>query len=92
MRDKYIGPGPVVSAAVKDIVSPSDTPDQKLRKLYAAVMKLENTSFTRQHSSAEEKAQGFKEVHTADDIWTRKRGTDDQIAGLFVCHGPRRRL
>ena len=84
LRDKYIGPGPVVSAAVKDIVSPSDTPDQKLRKLYAAVMKLENTSYTRQHTSAEEKAQGFKEVHTADDIWTRKRGTDDQIAGLFV--------
>jgi Domain of Unknown Function with PDB structure (DUF3857)/Transglutaminase-like superfamily len=84
LRDKYIGPGPIVLAAVKDIVSPTDTPDQKLRKLYAAVMKLENTSYTRQHTSAEEKAQGFKEVHTADDIWTRKRGTDDQIAGLFV--------
>jgi hypothetical protein len=84
LRDKYIGPGPVVSAAVKDIVSQTDTADQKLRKLYAAVMKLENTSYTRQHTSAEEKAQGFKEVHTTDDIWTRKRGTDDQIAGLFV--------
>ncbi len=83
-RDKFIGPGPAVSAAVKDIVSPSDTPDQKLRKLYAAVMQLENTRYTRQHSGAEEKAQGFKEVHTTDDIWTRKRGTDDQIAGLFV--------
>ena len=84
LRDKYIGPGPIVSAAVKDIVSPSDTAEQKLRKLYAAVMKLENTSYTRQHTSAEEKAQGFKEIHTADDVWTRKRGTDDQIAGLFV--------
>ena len=83
-RDKFIGPGPAVSAAVKDIVSPSDTPDQKLRKLYAAVMQLENTRYTRRHSGAEEKAQGFKEIHTTDDIWTRKRGTDDQIAGLFV--------
>jgi len=84
LRDKFIGPGPAVSAAVKDIVSPSDTPDQKLRKLYAAVMQLENTRYTRQHSGAEEKAQGFKEVRTTDDVWTRKRGTDDQIAGLFV--------
>jgi hypothetical protein len=47
-------------------------------------MQLENTSFTREHSTAEEKAQGFKEVHTTDDIWTRKRGNNDQIAELFV--------
>jgi hypothetical protein len=83
-QDKFIGPGPAVTAAVKDLVAPSDTPDQKLHKLYAAVMKLENTRYTRQHSSAEEKAQGFKEVRNADDIWTRKRGSDDQLAALFV--------
>jgi hypothetical protein len=47
-------------------------------------MKLENTRYTRQHTGAEEKAEGFKEVRTADDIWTRKRGSDDQIAALFV--------
>ena len=84
VQDKFMGPGSAVSAAVKDLVSPSDTPDQKLRKLYAAVMKLENTSFTRQHSSEEERAQGFKEVHSTDDIWTRKRGNNDQITDLFV--------
>jgi Domain of Unknown Function with PDB structure (DUF3857)/Transglutaminase-like superfamily len=83
-QDKYIGPGSVVTAAVKDLVTPADTPDQKLHKLYAAVMKLENTSYTRERSSAEERAQGFKEIHTADDIWTRKRGNDDQLTGLFV--------
>jgi Domain of Unknown Function with PDB structure (DUF3857)/Transglutaminase-like superfamily len=83
-QDKFVGPGPAVTAAVHDLTIPSDTADQKLRKLYAAVMTLENTSFTRQHSSAEEKAQGFKEVHNTDDIWTRKRGDDDQLAELFV--------
>jgi Domain of Unknown Function with PDB structure (DUF3857)/Transglutaminase-like superfamily len=84
LRDKFIGPGSAVTAAVRDIVAPSDTQDQKVRKIYAAVMKLENSSYTRQHTEAEEKAQGFKEVRTADDIWTRKRGNDDQITQLFV--------
>jgi Domain of Unknown Function with PDB structure (DUF3857)/Transglutaminase-like superfamily len=84
LRDKFIGPGPAVTAAVKDIVASSDTPDQKLRKIYAAVMKLENTSYTRAHSNVEEKAQGFKEVRNTDDIWERKRGNNDQIADLFV--------
>jgi Domain of Unknown Function with PDB structure (DUF3857)/Transglutaminase-like superfamily len=83
-QDKFIGPGPAVNAAVKDLVASSDTPDQKLHKLYAAVMKLENTRYTRQHSTQEERAQGFKEVHNTDDIWTRKRGSDDQLAALFV--------
>jgi len=83
-RDKFIGPGSAVKDALKDIVQPSDTQDQKLRKIYAAVMKLENTSYTRQHSSAEEKAQGFKEIHSADDVWTRKRGNNDEIAQLFI--------
>jgi hypothetical protein len=83
-QDKFVGPGPAVTAAVHDLTAPSDTQDQKLRKFYAAVMKLENTSFTREHSSVEEKAQGFKEIHNTDDIWTRKRGNNDQLAELFV--------
>jgi hypothetical protein len=83
-RDKFIGPGSAVRDAVKEIVQPSDTQDQKLRKIYAAVMKLENTSYTRQHSTAEEKAQGFKEIHNTDDIWNRKRGNNDEIAELFI--------
>jgi hypothetical protein len=84
LGDKFIGPGPAVSAAVRDLVLPTDTSDQKLRKIYAAVMKLENTNFTREHSSTEEKSQGLKEVRTTDDIWTRKRGSNDQITALFV--------
>ena len=83
-QDKFIGPGPLVETAVKDIVAPSDTSEQKLRKIYAAVMKLENTRYTREHTTTEEKANGLKEIRNADDIWTRKRGSDDQITGLFV--------
>jgi hypothetical protein len=82
--DKFIGPGPAVIEAVNSLVLPGDTQDQKLRKIYAAVMKLENTNYTRQHSSAEEKSQGLKEIRTTDDIWTRKRGNNDQITALFV--------
>jgi hypothetical protein len=83
-RDKFIGPGPGVKAAVKDLTSPTDSQDQKLRKFYAEVMKLENTAYTREHTTAEEKAQGFKDVHNTDDIWARKRGSDDQLTELFV--------
>lgn len=84
LADKFIGSGPAVRAAVQDLTTPTDTQDQKLRKLYAAVMKLENTDFTREHTSSEEKSQGLKEVHNTDDILTRKRGSSDQLTELFV--------
>ncbi len=82
--DKFIGPGPKVSAAAHEMTSPSDTADQKLRKLYAAVMQFENTDFTREHEKAEDKAAGLREVHNTDDILERKRGSSDQLAELFI--------
>ncbi len=84
MHDKFIGPGPSVKAAVQSLTSPSDTQDQKLRKFYAAVMQLENTDFTREHSNSEEKAEGFKPIRSTDDVWDRKRGSSDQLSDLFV--------
>jgi len=84
LRDKFIGSGNGVRTVVQQLTTPTDTQDQKLRKLYAAVMQLENTDFTREHSGSEEKAQGLREVHTTDDIWDHKRGSSDQLAELFV--------
>ncbi len=83
-RDRFIGPGPAVKAAVADLTLPADSQEQKLRKLYAAVQKLENTDFTRNRSGAEEKAQGFGELKSTDDLWKRGRGTSDELAQLFV--------
>jgi Transglutaminase-like superfamily/Domain of Unknown Function with PDB structure (DUF3857) len=83
-HDKFIGPDSKVRAAVKDLVADSDTPEQKLRKIYAAVMKLDNTSYTRERSAAEDKSQGLGEAKSTDDIWERKRGNDDEITELFV--------
>ena len=84
MHNKFIGHGPLVEAAVKELTSPNDTQDQKLRKLYAAVMQLENTDFTREHTNAEEKADSGKPIRSTDDVWERKRGSSDQLSDLFV--------
>lgn len=82
--DKFIGPNGRVKEAVASLVAPTDTEEQKLRKIYAAVMKLDNSSYSRAQSAQEEKAQGFGPAKSTDDIWTRKRGDDDEIAEVFV--------
>jgi hypothetical protein len=69
--------------AVNGIVAAGDNDQQKVQKIYAAVMKLENTSFTREHSAEENKAEGLR-VKTAEDIWVQQRGSADEITRLFV--------
>jgi transglutaminase-like putative cysteine protease len=83
-QDKFIGPDKKVKEAVNDLVAPGDTADQKLRKIYAAVMKLDNTAYSRDRSASEDKALGLGEPKSTDDIWERKRGSDNQMAQLFV--------
>jgi hypothetical protein len=81
--DQFANPSDRIRAAVARIVAPADTDDQKLHKIYKAVMTLENTRFTREHTNAENKAAGLR-VKTAADIWEQKRGSDDEIARLFI--------
>jgi hypothetical protein len=80
--DRFIDQSKLSSIA-NQMVSASDTPAQKLQKIYDAVMTLENTTFTREHSDVEDKALGIK-IKTAADIWGQKRGTRDEITRLFV--------
>ena len=80
-RNDFMVPGPKVTAAVGSLVGAPDTEDQKLRKIYAAVMQLTNTSLTRTPTNAERKAEGIK---TADDVWEANAGNADELAKLFV--------
>ena len=68
--DSFMSPNKL-GGIVGGIVAPSDTPTQKAQKIYNAVMTVENTSFTREHS-------------TAEDIWAVKRGSARDIALLYV--------
>ncbi len=83
-HDKFIGPGKGVNELVEKTVTANESQQDKLRKLYDAVMKVENTDYTRARSSQEEKAAGLKEISSADDVLQRQRGSSDQIAALFV--------
>jgi len=80
--DRFIDAGKLTPIA-NQIVSSTDTPAVKLQKIYGAIMPLENTSFTREHTGAEDKAQGIR-VKTAADVWEQKRGTRDELTCLFV--------
>ena len=76
-------PSGKVKDAVDQLIAPDDSDLVKLQKIYAAVMKLENTDFTRQRTREENKAEKIK-IRTANDIWAAQRGDGDDLAFLFV--------
>ena len=82
--DHFAAPNKALKEAVSKIVAPADTDAQKARKIYEEVMKLDNTDFTREKSSAERKAEKLKQIKDAEDVWNQKSGSSDNIALLFV--------
>lgn len=76
-------PNGKVKDAVDHLLAPGDSDLQKVQKIYAAVMKLENTDFTRQRTKAENKAEKVK-IKSANDIWTAQRGDGSDLTLLFV--------
>ncbi len=81
--DKFARDSPVIQAAVSKLVSPGDSEAVKAQKLYEAVMKLDNTDYTRVRSASENKAEGVK-IKNAGDIWEAKQGTSDELTELYI--------
>ncbi len=82
--DHFANPSKGLKDAISKIVSPTDTDEQKARKIYAEVMKFDNFDFTRQKSNAERKSEKLKTIKEAEDVWTQKGGSSDDIALLYV--------
>jgi hypothetical protein len=83
VRD-FTNPSGYLKKMVAEIVAPTDTDEQKAVKIYTAVQKLENTSFTRRKSLAERQKDKLKDINKAEDVWKQQSGTDDDIALLYV--------
>jgi hypothetical protein len=71
-------------SAVHELTLASDDDEAKLRKLYLAVQKLENTDLTRAHLRKEDAKQKLREIQNSEDVWKRKRGSSADMALLFI--------
>lgn len=82
--DHFAEPSKTLQDAARGMVAANDTDEQKARKIYAAVMKLDNTTFTREKSAAERKNEKLKAIKNAEDVWKQQSGDDDELALLYV--------
>jgi hypothetical protein len=82
--EEFTHPSGALQKVASGLISPSDTDDQKARKIYAAVQKLDNTAFSRTKSKVERKRDKMKDIHQAEDIWKNQSGDEDEITLLFI--------
>jgi hypothetical protein len=79
--DKFIGHSSAVATAAGQAAAASDSPEQKVRKIYAQVQKIKNLSY--EHGSLDE-IPAKNEKRTAEDILRKNAGYRDELTRLFV--------
>lgn len=82
--ESFVGKRKAMEQAVSEIVSPGDAQDVKLRKIYARVQQLRNTSFEVEKTEQEEKRAKEKPAANVEEVWKRGFGSGVELTWLFL--------
>jgi hypothetical protein len=82
--DHFAEPSKGIKEAAARLVAPGDSALEKAKKIYKAVQALDNTDFSRQKSASELKQLKQKEAKRAEDTWTQKSGSSQEITLLYL--------
>jgi len=82
--DHFAEPTKRIKEAVAGIVAIGDSDLDKAKKIYNAVQALDNTDFSRKKEQSELKQLKIKEARRAEDTWSQKSGSSEDIAQLYI--------
>lgn len=82
--DHFAEPSKAIHEAVSGLIAPGDDEMVKAKKLYTAVQALDNTDFSRKKGESELKQLNLKVAKRAEDTWSMKSGTSEDIALLYL--------
>lgn len=82
--ESFVGHKDGITQALSSIILPNDTPELKVRKIYAYVSNMENRSFRPDRPVAESNALGLIDNKNVEDVLRQHSGTHDDLNRLFV--------
>jgi Domain of Unknown Function with PDB structure (DUF3857) len=82
--ESFIGKQKAMEQAVAQIVSPNDSQEVKLRKIYDRVQQIRNKTYEVRKTQEEEKREKEKPVENVDDVWKRGYGSGIQLTWLLL--------
>lgn len=80
--EAFVGKHKAMEEAVRQIVSPNDSQEEKLRKIYARVQQVRNTTYEPRKTEQEIKRE--KPVENVEEVWKRGYGDGFQLTRLFL--------
>ena len=82
--NSFLGKRGSLQSVVAQTVSPTDDPETKLRKLYARVQQLRNTSYEYRKTAQEEKRDTSKTNKNIEDVWKHGYGNGVELTWLYL--------
>ncbi len=82
--ESFVGKRKAMEGAVAQIVSPSDSQEVKLRKIYDRVQLIRNTSYEVEKTEQEEKRAKEKPPENVEEVWKRGYADGQQLTWLFL--------
>lgn len=82
--ESFVGKRKAMEQAVGQIVSPTDSQDVKLRKIYDRVQQIRNKTYELRKTEQEEKREKEKPAENVEDVWKRGYGNGIQLTWLFL--------
>ncbi len=82
--EQFLSKHKLVDRAVAGTISPNDSPEMKLRKLYARAQQVRNISIEPRKTEKEEKREKIKEPENVDEVMKHGYGHGVEINRLFV--------
>jgi hypothetical protein len=82
--ESFVGKRKAMEQAVAEIVSPGDSPEVKLQKVYARVQQIRNTTYELQKSEQELKRDKEKDPGNVEAIWKKQYGNGQELTWLFL--------
>jgi hypothetical protein len=82
--DSFLNKKKPMEQAVATIISPSDSADVKLHKVYARVQQVRNLSFEQEKTEKERQREKQKELNNVEDVWKAGYADGSQINYLFI--------
>jgi hypothetical protein len=82
--ESFLGKRKAMEKAVAQIVSPNDSQEVKLRKIYDRVQQIRNTTYELRKTAQEEKREKEKPPENVEQVWKRGYGDTVQLTWLFL--------
>jgi len=82
--ESFIGKRKAMDQAVAEIVSPGDSPEVKLQKIYARVQEIRNTSYEVEKTEQEQKRNKEKDLNNVELVWKKQYANGGELTWLFL--------